>query len=63
MKESDAFEQQVQMPSFCQFRFAELNSPETVDCEVFELIGIEKLWVPGGPIRISILGAEYGAAS
>lgn len=38
---------QVNMPPFCQFRFFEVAGQEEMDHEVFELAGIDKLWVRG----------------
>jgi hypothetical protein len=45
---------QVRMPPFCQFRFARLTSQEEREHEVFELVGVEKLWVPGGNMNVSV---------
>lgn len=52
----------LQMPAFCQFRFAQLRGNEELEHEAFELIGVETLQVPGGRIPVSILGIEQGAA-
>ena len=42
------------MPPFCQFRFAKLSGKEEMDIEAFELLGVEKLWVRGGQMRVRI---------
>lgn len=53
---------QLEMPPFCLFRFFEVSGQEEMDHEVFELAGVEKLWVPGGPIHINVLGVEESTA-
>jgi hypothetical protein len=53
---------QVEMPPFCLFRFVEVSGQEEMDHEVFELVGVEKLWVPGGAIRINVVGVEDSTA-
>lgn len=61
------------MPSFCQFRFAKLSGQEEMDVEAFELLGVEKLWVQGGQMKVRVAmpggahnkgmqAAAYGAA-
>ena len=51
----------LEMPAFCQFRFAAVNGQEEMDHEVFELVGVEKLRVPGGPMHVTVFGIEEGA--
>lgn len=42
------------MPPFCQFRFVNVSGKEEMDHEAFELVGVEKLRVPGGRMKINI---------
>jgi hypothetical protein len=42
------------MPPFCQFHSAKISSNEEMDVETFELLGVEKLWVPGGKMSVQI---------
>jgi hypothetical protein len=44
----------LDMPPFCQFRFVTVSGKEEMDHEAFELIGVEKLKVPGGRMKINI---------
>jgi hypothetical protein len=45
----------LDMPSFCQFRVVKVSGQEEMDHEAFELVGVEKLRVPGGKLQINIV--------
>jgi hypothetical protein len=47
---------QIEMPPFCQFRFFRMSnqSGERMDVEQVELAGVQRLWVPGGRIRLNV---------
>ena len=53
---------QLDMPPFCQFRFAKVSGKEEMEHDVFELVGVEKLWVPGGQMHVDVLGIEESTA-
>ena len=44
----------LEMPPFCQFRFFRVSSEHEMDHEVVELFGLEKLWVHGRALRVSV---------
>ncbi len=44
----------MKMSPFCQFRFAKLSGQEEMDVEAFELLGVEKLWVQGGQMKVRV---------
>lgn len=48
----------LKMPPFCQFRFARVSGQEEIDVEAFELLGVEKLWVPGGRMKVRVAVTE-----
>jgi len=48
----------LEIPRFCQFRFARVSSPEQMDIQSFALQGVDKLWVPGGRMKIRIAMAS-----
>jgi hypothetical protein len=45
---------QVEIPSFCQFRFFKLSGEDEVEHEAVELAGLDQLWVQGKEMKIRI---------
>lgn len=45
---------QVEMPPFCQFRFFETAGEQETDHEAIEFYGLEKLWVTGKEMSVTI---------
>ncbi len=44
----------LEMPPFCQFRFFRVSSEQEMDQEAVELFGLEKLWVHGRGLKVSL---------
>jgi hypothetical protein len=45
---------QLEVPPFCQFRFFRVTSDKEVRHEAFELVGLDRLWVKGGKMKVKI---------
>jgi hypothetical protein len=45
---------QLEVPPFCQFRFFRLAGHDDVCHEAIELVGLEKLWVKGGKMKVNL---------
>ena len=45
---------QLEVPPFCQFRFFRVTARDEVWHEALELVGLDKLWVNGGKMKINI---------
>lgn len=45
---------QLEVPPFCQFRFFRVTGRDDVQHEVIELVGLDRLWVKGGKMKINI---------
>jgi hypothetical protein len=52
---------QLELPPLRQFRFCEVRGANDVEHEVFSIIGVEKLRVQRGPVRV-VVGVGPGAA-
>lgn len=48
----------LEMPPFCQFRYARLSAKEEMDMELFELVGVERLAATGGNMAVSIVAVN-----
>jgi hypothetical protein len=45
---------QLEVPPFCQFRFFRVAGRDNVHYDALELVGLDRLWVKGGKMKVNI---------